>query len=76
MTNVATNIGSLDRSLRFGLGALLLVAPFLFAESFAALGTWRFALAGVGAVLLGTAALRICPAYMLFGIRSCAPGGR
>lgn len=71
-----TNIGSLDRILRFGLGAILLLAPFLFAESFAPLGAWRFALAAAGAVLLGTAALRICPAYMLFGIRTCAPRGR
>lgn len=67
-----TNIGSLDRTLRFLLGAILAAAPFLFAESFASLGAWRFAVVAVGAVLLGTAVLRICPAYLLFGIRTCA----
>lgn len=67
-----TNIGSLDRTLRFLLGAILAAAPFLFAESFADLGAWRFAVVAVGAVLLGTAVLRICPAYLLFGIRTCA----
>ncbi|MBX9752504.1 MAG: DUF2892 domain-containing protein [Roseococcus sp.] len=65
------NIGSLDRTLRFLLGAILAVAPFLFPESFAALGAWRFAVVAVGAVLLGTAVFRICPAYLLFGIRTC-----
>lgn len=67
-----TNIGSLDRTLRFLLGAILAAAPFLFAESFAALGAWRYALVAVGAVLLGTALFRVCPAYLLFGIRTCA----
>ncbi len=67
-----TNIGTLDRTLRFLLGAILAAAPFLFAESFAGLGTWRFAVVAVGAVLLGTALFRVCPAYLLFGIRTCA----
>ncbi|WP_368416853.1 DUF2892 domain-containing protein [Falsiroseomonas sp.] len=68
------NIGSLDRALRFGLGVALIAAPFLLAELFAPIGQWRFAVAAVGAVLFGTALFRICPAYMLFGIRTCAIG--
>lgn len=67
-----TNIGSLDRILRFLLGAALAAAPFLFPESFVGLGAWRFAVVAVGAVLLGTALFRVCPAYLLFGIRTCA----
>ncbi len=66
------NIGSLDRSLRFLLGAVLALAPFLLAASFAPLGAWRFAVVAVGVVLLATAIFRICPAYLLFGIRTCA----
>ena len=69
------NVGSVDRILRFILGAVLLVAPFLAPATFAPLGEWRYAVAAAGAVLLGTAALRICPAYMLFGIRTCARPG-
>lgn len=65
------NIGSLDRAARFVLGAALLSTPFLLPELFAPLGPWRFAVAVVGAVLLGTAAFRICPAYMLLGVRTC-----
>lgn len=68
------NIGSLDRVIRLVLGAALLAAPFLLPAMFAPLGDWRFAVAAVGAVLLGTAIFRICPAYMLFGVRTCATG--
>lgn len=69
-----TNIGSLDRAARFVLGVALLAAPFLLPEFFAPLGQWRFAVVAVGAVLFATAVFRICPAYMLFGIRTCAIG--
>jgi len=64
------NIGSLDRTLRFALGAALVVAAFL--PALGELGAWRFVPLGLGVVALGTAALRICPAYMLLGVRSCA----
>ncbi|MGX9964431.1 YgaP family membrane protein [Roseomonas sp. F4] len=67
-------IGPLDRAARFVLGAALLVLPFVLPGLFAPLGPWRFAVVTVGAVLFGTALFRICPAYMLFGIRTCATG--
>jgi hypothetical protein len=66
------NVGSFDRVIRFAIGAALAVAPFVLPEVFAPLGPWRFAVAAVGAVLFGTAVLRICPAYILFGIRTCS----
>lgn len=66
------NVGSLDRVIRFVLGAALAVAPFALPEVFAPLGPWRFAVAAAGAVFLGTAAFRICPAYILFGVRTCS----
>ncbi len=68
-----TNVGSLDRMLRIVLGAVLLVAPFLspLAGFFAAWGVWKFAVAAVGVVLIGTALFRFCPAYRLLGIRTC-----
>jgi hypothetical protein len=65
------NVGSLDRTLRFILGAVLVAAPFLLAETFAPLGAWRFAVVAWGVVMLGTAAFRFCPAYTLLGIRTC-----
>lgn len=67
------NVGSLDRTLRFVVGAVLLVSPFLppMAGFFAAWGAWKFAVAAVGVVLLGTAVFRFCPAYRLLGMRTC-----
>lgn len=67
------NVGTFDRTLRFILGAVLLVSPFLgpFAVFFAAWGAWKFALPAVGIVILGTALFRFCPAYALLGLRTC-----
>jgi len=66
------NVGSVDRAIRFILGAVLLLAPFLATEAFAGIDAWRYLIATVGAVLLGTAIFRVCPAYMIFGIRTCS----
>ncbi len=70
------NVGSVDRMLRFVLGAVLLASPFVspFAAFFAAWGAWKFAVAVVGLILLGTALFRFCPAYSLFGLRTCPLG--
>lgn len=67
------NVGSRDRMLRFAGGIVLVAAPFLppFADFFAALGLWKFAVVAAGAVLIGTAAFRFCPAYRLLGISTC-----
>ena len=70
------NVGSLDRTVRLIVGALLLAAPFLpaFAGLFAGWGPWKFAVAAVGVMMLGFAMRRFCPAYALFGIRTCPVG--
>ena len=72
------NVGSFDRLSRFALGALMLATLFLppLTGYVAGLGAWKFALAAVGIVLIATAAFRICPAYLLFGIRTCEIGKR
>lgn len=68
-----TNVGTLDRILRFALGAVLVAAAFVppVAEFVAPWGSWKYALTAWGVVMLGTAALRFCPAYTLLGIRTC-----
>lgn len=67
------NIGSLDRALRFILGAVLVAAAFLPPLSgwVAPIGAWKYALTAWGMVMLLTAAFRFCPAYALLGIRTC-----
>jgi hypothetical protein len=68
-----TNVGSIDRGVRFLAGLVLIALSFLppSAPVLASLGTWRWAFAAVGVVMLATAALRFCPAYTLLGMSTC-----
>ncbi|KQU51607.1 hypothetical protein ASG72_08710 [Bosea sp. Leaf344] len=70
------NLGSVDRTIRFVAGLLLFVAPFLpwTAGLFTNFGAFVYALPVVGLVLIATAIFRFCPAYALFGIRTCEIG--
>ncbi len=61
--NMTTNIGTIDRMLRLGLG-IVLIALTLFGT----IGIWGW----LGLVLVGTAFLKFCPAYALFGFKTCA----
>jgi len=66
-----TNVGNIDRVLRFLVGLGLLIGVFLPQVAlFESLGEWKYAVAAVGLVLVGTAAFRFCPAFTLFGIRT------
>lgn len=58
-----TNIGSIDRTVRAVVG-LALIAAVLFGL----IGPWGW----IGVVLLATALFRFCPAYLPFGISTCA----
>lgn len=66
------NVGSTDRLIRIIIGVVLIAAPFLpfLAGSFAGLGALRYLVALAGVVLVGTAVLRFCPLYAIFGIRT------
>jgi hypothetical protein len=56
------NVGSIDRTLRFLLGLALLGAGYYFKS------WWGL----VGFVPLLTATFRFCPAYLPFGLSTCA----
>lgn len=56
------NMGSLDRMSRIGLGLALVVSAAV-----GALGSWAY----VGFVPVITGALGSCPAYSLFGFKTC-----
>ncbi|MFG1461497.1 DUF2892 domain-containing protein [Xanthobacter sp. DSM 24535] len=62
-----TNLGTLDRTLRAILGAALILSPLLTGVT----GVWVYILPALGAGLIGSAAIGFCPAYTLFGIRTC-----
>lgn len=61
-------VGQIDRLLRFALGAAVLAAV-LFCPWFAAQGqSFQIGAGLVGAVLVGTAAIRVCPLYRILGV--------
>ncbi len=64
---MTANVGSADRLIRIILGLILVVLPFV--GNLGPIAT--FGVPIVGAVLIITALVRFCPAYRLFGIRTC-----
>jgi predicted phage tail protein len=71
------NLGSVDRAIRMIVGVVLIVLPFVMQGEgpvMSAMGGFAWLSFLVGAVLVLTALFRFCPAYMLFGIRTCKIG--
>jgi hypothetical protein len=58
-----TNVGSIDRAVRIALGLGLIAATLL-----GAIGAWGW----LGLIPLATGVFRFCPAYLPFGVRTCA----
>lgn len=56
------NIGSMDRNIRFGAGAVLLIWGLVF--------NGGLLLSLIGIVLLATGYLNFCPAYKLIGMNT------
>jgi hypothetical protein len=65
------NVGTADRIVRFLLGGVLVSLPFLSGLALFASPAWFWASIAVGVVLIGTAAVRFCPLYAIFGLSSC-----
>ncbi|MFS8036254.1 DUF2892 domain-containing protein [Xanthobacter sp. AM11] len=67
------NVGGIDRVLRFVVGIVLILVPFVApsVSALAGLGNWAWLIGAVGVVMLLTAAFRFCPAYPLLGISTC-----
>lgn len=57
------NVGGFDRILRIAVGALLIVLAAL-----GTIGVWGY----IGIVPVLTGLFRFCPAYLPFGISTCA----
>ncbi len=64
------NLGGADRAIRLVLGIALAAAAFV-AEPLAT-GWPHWATLAVSAVLVLTALVAVCPAYLPFGIRTCS----
>lgn len=57
------NVGSVDRLLRIVVGAALIVMAWM-----GVIGAWGW----IGVVPLATGVFRVCPAYLPFGLSTCA----
>ncbi|MBB4265803.1 YgaP family membrane protein [Roseospira visakhapatnamensis] len=58
------NVGGMDRNLRIGLGALLIIGAFVMPET---LNPWGF----IGIIPLATGLMGWCPLYIPLGIKTC-----
>ncbi|GAB4056905.1 DUF2892 domain-containing protein [Uliginosibacterium sediminicola] len=58
-----SNVGGIDRILRIVVGALLIAGALS-----GLIGAWGW----LGLVLVATGVFRFCPAYLPFGLSSCA----
>lgn len=63
---MVANIGKIDRILRILVGIVLLIAGLTTLT-----GGLQILAIIVGVVMLATAGMRFCPAYRLFGIKTC-----
>ncbi|MFZ4576672.1 MAG: YgaP family membrane protein [Phycisphaerales bacterium] len=70
-----TNVGTADRAVRAVIGIVALVFAFTTLGVMAG-AVWGIVAAVVGVVMLGTAALGMCPAYMPFKISTCNVASR
>lgn len=61
------NVGGMDRSLRIALGVVLILVGLLAGLA----GLWKWLALIVGAVMVATALMRVCPAYVLLGVSTC-----
>ncbi|UWR14786.1 DUF2892 domain-containing protein [Sulfitobacter sp. M368] len=68
---MTANVGSIDRVLRVVLGLILIALPFVSNMALFASGTATVIAVLVGLVLIATSAMRFCPLYRIFGIRTC-----
>ena len=65
------NVGTIDRILRAALGAVLLFLAFFSGLPAFDAGILKYGAAIVGVVMLVVAAVRMCPIYSIFGIKTC-----
>jgi hypothetical protein len=68
---MTANVGSADRLIRIVLGLILVLLPFVTNFGLWANPVAAFGAPIVGVVLVVTALFRFCPAYRIFGLRTC-----
>lgn len=69
---MTANLGTIDRIIRFVIGIVLLALPFVSNMAMFATPWVSIVSVVLGIIMLGTSAIRFCPLYRIFGIRTCA----
>jgi len=69
---MTANVGRIDRIIRAVVGVVLLALGLGYLGAGVAT-PWDWVLGIVGLVLLATSVFSVCPAYALFGVRTCEP---
>lgn len=65
------NVGTIDRVLRLVVGGALIAAPFAADMPIFENDMYKYGAIAVGVVLIATAAMKFCPIYRIFGLRTC-----
>ncbi|ODR99268.1 hypothetical protein AUC68_04505 [Methyloceanibacter methanicus] len=69
---MTANVGTIDRIIRAALGVALLWFAFFSGLPLADTPLWKYGAAILGVVMLVVAAVRVCPVYSIFGLKTCA----
>ncbi len=70
---MSANVGTIDRVIRFFIGITALILVFVGPFANAGWGWESVALVIVGAIMILTSAIKFCPLYRIFGLRTCSP---
>ncbi|WP_296422907.1 DUF2892 domain-containing protein [Yoonia sp.] len=65
---MATNVGTVDRFIRFVVGIALFIAPLLNFMGTGSSAVVAYVLMGIGAILVLTSVMRVCPIYRVLGL--------
>ena len=68
---MTSNVGTIDRGLRFILGLVLLAAPFVSGIALFDSTAATLISVIVGLVMVGTSAMKFCPLYRILGVQTC-----
>jgi hypothetical protein len=67
---MSTNMGKFDRIARIVIAAVLVYVAF--GTGFASAGLWHWLALAVAAIFVLTSVVGNCPAYSVFGIKTCS----
>lgn len=65
------NVGTTDRALRLGVGALLILVALFSGWGLFAAAVVKYGAVVIGLILMATGAFRFCGLYTLLGVNTC-----